>query len=61
MNGLLSEAAVDFLFGLASASQSARNVTIQHCTFNQTGGNALVFSGSVTDSHVIKSTFPNTS
>jgi len=37
--------------------ESARNVSVENCIFNQTGGNAIVLSGSVTDSSVSGSEF----
>eukprot|EP01043_Picozoa_sp_COSAG02_P005860 COSAG02_NODE_161_length_32629_cov_10.363142_28_plen_231_part_00 len=43
--------------GGAMSVESARNISIEACTFNQTGGNALVFSGSVVDSRVVGNEF----
>jgi hypothetical protein len=37
--------------------ENARNIKIERCVFNQTGGNALVLSASVTDSAVRDSVF----
>ena len=43
--------------GGAMIVESARNISIVACSFNQTGGNALVFSGSVVDSRVVGNEF----
>lgn len=37
--------------------EAAHNITIERCVFNQTGGNALVISGSVTDSTIVQNEF----
>lgn len=37
--------------------ENAHNITLERCRFNQTGGNAVVFSASVTDSAVRDSLF----
>eukprot|EP01043_Picozoa_sp_COSAG02_P042302 COSAG02_NODE_3586_length_6523_cov_2.494630_5_plen_594_part_01 len=37
--------------------EAARNITIESCKFNQTGGNAIVLSGYVTDSAIVQNEF----
>jgi hypothetical protein len=37
--------------------EAAHNITIKRCLFNQTGGNAILLSGSVTDSAVVENEF----
>ena len=37
--------------------EAADNITIRNCLWNQTGGNALVLSGSVTDSRILQNEF----
>jgi hypothetical protein len=37
--------------------ENARNISLERCKFNQTGGNAVVFSASVTDAAVRDSVF----
>ena len=43
--------------GAAFFVQDAENVTIDLCSFNQTGGNGIFFSNHVTDSTVSRSEF----
>ena len=43
--------------GAAVLIEDSSNVTVQGCTFNQTGGNAVMLSNDVTDSAILENEF----